>query len=104
MEIFTENFNDLTPAETERLSLLAEEAGEVVQAIGKILRHGYESFNPNDPSKIVNRQTLERELGDMAAAIHLMTTSRDLNGVYIKQCQREKLEKVAQYLHHQEAA
>ena len=35
------NFNQLTPAETERLAILAEECGEVIQAVGKILRHGY---------------------------------------------------------------
>jgi hypothetical protein len=39
----TVNFNGLAPAETERLALLLEELGEAQQAIGKILRHGYES-------------------------------------------------------------
>src|SRR5579872_899269 len=36
----------LTPAQIERLALLAEECGEVMQAVSKILRHGYESRNP----------------------------------------------------------
>jgi hypothetical protein len=39
------SFNQLTDAEAERLALLAEECGEVVQVIGKILRHGYESYD-----------------------------------------------------------
>lgn len=34
-------FNGLSPAEVERLALLAEECGEVIQTVGKILRHGY---------------------------------------------------------------
>jgi NTP pyrophosphatase (non-canonical NTP hydrolase) len=95
-------FNDLSVGEAERLALLLEEAGEVVQAVGKILRHGYESYHPDGgPS---NRESLERELGDMAAAIQMMTERRDLNTAFIKQCQREKMVKVAKYLHHQEPA
>lgn len=92
-------FNELSVAEAERLALLLEEAGEVVQAVGKILRHGYESYHPDGgPS---NRESLERELGDMAAAIEMMTRERDLNTPFIKQCQRDKLVKVQKYLHHQ---
>ncbi len=32
------HFNELTPAEAERLAYLAEECGEAIQIIGKILR------------------------------------------------------------------
>ena len=95
-------FNDLTVGEDERLALLLEEAGEVIQAIGKILRHGYESTHPDGGP--TNRESLERELGDMAAAIHMMTERRDLNASFIRQCQRNKLSKVSKYLHHQEVA
>lgn len=38
--------NNLTAAEQERLAILAEEMGEALQIIGKIIRHGYESYNP----------------------------------------------------------
>lgn len=94
-------FNELDVGEAERLALLLEEAGEVVQAVGKILRHGYESTHPDGGP--TNREGLERELGDMAAAISLMTDRRDLNTAFIRQCQRDKLAKVAKYLHHQSA-
>lgn len=43
-----EHFNGLTPAEAERLAMLSEECGEVIQIIGKILRHGYDSYHPDD--------------------------------------------------------
>lgn len=46
-----QHFNGLTPAEAERLALLSEELGEAQQAIGKILRHGYDSSNPVDPGR-----------------------------------------------------
>ena len=35
------HFNKLTPAQAERLAILIEECGEVIQAATKILRHGY---------------------------------------------------------------
>ncbi len=43
-----DHFNRLTPAEAERLAMLAEEAAEVIQIVGKILRHGYASYHPDD--------------------------------------------------------
>lgn len=57
--VVSQHFNQLTPAEAERLALLAEECGEVIQAIGKILRHGYESRHPDGGP--TNREALERE-------------------------------------------
>ena len=101
MSVEIHPFNELYEGEAERLALLLEEAGEVVQAVGKILRHGYESTHPDGGP--TNRESLERELGDMAAAIQMMTERRDVNAAFIRQCQREKLTKVAQYLHHQDS-
>lgn len=97
-----EHFNKLTPAEAERLALLAEECGEVIQAIGKILRHGYESYHPNDVLKTSNRRLLERELGDVQAAVLLMSSGTDLSSDSIESRKQFKLHHVQQYLHHQE--
>ena len=47
----TEHFNKLTPAEDERLAMLAEECAEVIQIVSKIQRHGYDSWHPDDPLK-----------------------------------------------------
>lgn len=47
---------DLTNAELERLAILMEECAEVQHIIGKIIRHGYESFNPFDDNKTPNRK------------------------------------------------
>lgn len=95
------NFNELTPAQTERLSLLMEEMGESIQIIGKILRHGYESCNPitHGPT---NRQLLERELGDVLAAMEFMDDESDFNIGVIRARMREKRESVMRWLHHQE--
>lgn len=50
-------FNELNPAQVELLALLAEEMGEAIQAIGKVLRHGYESYHP--VTEDGNRESLD---------------------------------------------
>lgn len=65
------HFNNLTPAQAERLAMLAEECGEVIQIVGKILRHGYDSEHPITGKG--NRQLLQKELCDVfavAAQLH----------------------------------
>jgi len=98
-------FNRLDDGEAERLALLLEELGEAQQAIGKILRHGYESYNPDlstdterGPS---NRMMLETELGDVMAAMMIMEDAQDLNPLSISVRIGTKRKKVGKYLHHQ---
>jgi hypothetical protein len=65
----------LTAAELERLALLQEECGEVLQVIGKILRFGWDSNSPvpHEMGQTINRNLLERELGDLLlVADHIM--------------------------------
>lgn len=69
----------LSAAELERLAMLAEEAGEVVQIVGKILRHGYESYNPDGDRETTNRTMLERELVDLMRRIRLMVVCEDVS-------------------------
>jgi NTP pyrophosphatase (non-canonical NTP hydrolase) len=95
-------FNELTPAEAERLALLLEELGEAQQAIGKVLRHGYESTHPDGGP--TNREMLEDELGHVYFAAALLCESGDLEATGIFRSQSVKEEDVKQYLHHQEGA
>jgi len=67
----TPHFNGLRPDEAERLAMLAEECAEVIQIIGKILRHGYEETHPDDMT-ISNRQLLSKEIADLFVIIKLM--------------------------------
>ena len=94
-------FNQLTDAQAERLALLLEELGEAQQAIGKILRHGYESRHPSKPHGPSNRDSLEIELGDVAAAIDIMKMAKDIEDATIKNHRDYKLVSVEKYLHHQ---
>ncbi len=98
----TEHFNKLTPAEVERLALLAEECGEVIQVIGKILRHGYESYHPEGNTS--NRELLALEVSDVMAALVLMQEldPPDIEPDEIEASTREKAQQLKKYLHHQE--
>jgi len=93
---------DLSPAELERLALLMEEMGEAAQAIGKIIRHGYESRHPDGGP--TNRETLEKELGDVSASLSMMIEAGDLRVAAIARHNDRKRENVQQYLHHQDPA
>jgi len=95
----TRHFNNLTPAEAERLALLAEECGELVQAVTKILRHGYESHHP--VSHANNRETLHREMGDVRAAMLILCEAGDTEKKIIHEYADAKLKKVGKFLHHQ---
>lgn len=97
----TEHFNKLTPAEDERLAMLAEECAEVIQIISKIQRHGYESWHPDDPREMTNRVMLRREITDIAAVVSYMTDIGEIEAitiVNIKDAWKRKL----RYSHHQE--
>jgi NTP pyrophosphatase (non-canonical NTP hydrolase) len=88
----------ITPAEYERLALLMEECGEIIQVIGKILRHGYGSYHPDNQEQD-NRELLEKELGDVMFAIKLMKKKKDIDGIVIKSYMNEKEENISDYLH-----
>jgi NTP pyrophosphatase (non-canonical NTP hydrolase) len=93
--------NELTDAEAERLAVLLEEMGEAQQCIGKILRHGYESYNPVTRTDRTNRRELEQELGDVTFAIQQLANARDVSKLGIEMRVTDKAAKIKPYLHHQ---
>lgn len=113
-----EHFNRLTPAEHERLAYLMEECGEVIQAIGKIMRHGWESRDPTKATPTfddnrggqtgwrntspTNREALARELGDVRRAIDMLTYVNDVPIALIDEQVRKGVP--SKYMHHQDAA
>lgn len=101
MSTTAEHFNQLTPAELERLAILQEEMGESIQVIGKILRHGYQSHNPNDPTRQSNRHMLIEELSHVWFAMELMGIAEDINPAIMRTMRRAKAEKIGKWTHHQ---
>jgi hypothetical protein len=95
--------NELTAAEVERLAVLSEELGEAQQCIGKILRHGYESYNPVVDTGMTNRRELEREIGDIQAAIEMLFAAQDVSAHGAGQRMIAKKENIKRWLHHQQA-
>jgi len=94
------HFNKLDPEAAELLAVLAEECGEVVQRVGKILRHGIDSVSPY--SGIANRESLEDELTDVMAVVDLLSRLKVLDWVRINDQMAEKFERLARpgMLHH----
>lgn len=99
----TEHFNGLSPAEAERIAMLMEEAGEVVQACGKILRHGLESRHPDGGP--TNREALETELADLFFVRLVMEAARDVSAESVNKKVRllAVSKKKERFTHHQPA-
>lgn len=95
----TEHFNKLSPAEAERLAILAEECGEIVQIIMKAMRHGLDFHHPDTGE--TNRAAIARELGDLDAICARMVAANDINPLQIKVASQRKDQKLAQWTHHQ---
>ena len=95
------NYNGLSNAQLERLAMLAEEAGEVVQAVNKIIRHGYGAYNPTLPEKdqITNRLHLSMELGQLIGVMNHMIMSEDLLSGEIEHEAQAKISRAQKYMH-----
>lgn len=91
--------NGLTPAQEERLTWLAEELCEAGKEIMKILRYGYDSYNPNDPSHPGNRKALQIELADVVKAIQFLDERGDLD---LKEILRLSENRTLRFMHYQD--
>ena len=98
-----DHFNRLRPEQTEALALLAEECGEVVQIVGKILRHGLNSYHPDaghPDANLSNREMLACEVSDLRAAVEIAERVGILFEHELRTRKDEKLARVGRYLHH----
>lgn len=90
--------NRIGEPEQERLGLYSEEMGEAQQVVGKILRHGIDSYHPDRPG-VSNAQLLELEAGHVLAAIDLLVACGTLDREALEKSRRSKLEKLRRWLH-----
>ena len=97
-------YNQLTSAQIERLAILSEELGEAQQIVGKILRHGYMSYNPFDENRVTNQLLLTKELGDILYAIKLLEANGELFIKDIEEFSLIKADKIFPFLHHNTGA
>lgn len=97
-------FNQLSPAEAERLAILAEECAEVIQVVGKVLRHGWHPTDHTTGIVYDNRAELEAELGHVRNIAALMDAREDIDEEKVLDAALAKADKWGCYLHHQDEA
>lgn len=86
-------------AKAERLVLLMEEASEVIQDAAKIMRFSDTNFHPI--SGVSNVESLEKEIGDVLAAIDLLVFAGDVDLDRIEDARKKKHTKVRQWMFYQ---
>jgi len=82
----------------ELYKMLAEEAGEVVQACMKILRHGEDSCHPDTP-EVSNLQHLRRELADFSVVSGMLQATGAVSETTDEEID-DTLARKLKYMHH----
>jgi NTP pyrophosphatase (non-canonical NTP hydrolase) len=101
--VIGDHFNDLTPSQAERLAMIAEECAEVIQVVGKTLRHRHDSYHPADPQAVPNHRLLESELLDLFAVHLAMIRAGDIRSPGdLEKSAADRWKKKLRYAHHQE--
>jgi NTP pyrophosphatase (non-canonical NTP hydrolase) len=88
-------------AEAERLAILMEEMGEALQAMGKVIRHGWLSVDPTKKpeDQTTNQDDLTRELGHVMAALEIVAQAGDVSGKAVALSGRAKLQGIRRWMH-----
>jgi len=92
--------SSLSDAAEERLNLLQEESGEVVQAASKILRFGPYSYHPRNPGPS-NQEHLEEEIGGFCAILTLLARAGEISEERCAKYELEKLKEIGRYTKYQ---
>ena len=79
----------------EAMDILQEEAAEVIQAVSKVRRFGWESKHPE--SQQTNLEHLEEELGDMQAMIEILMELGIVSWGSVTVAKRAKIEKLKKW-------
>jgi NTP pyrophosphatase (non-canonical NTP hydrolase) len=83
------------PQIQEAMDILQEEAAEVIQAVSKVRRFGWESKHPE--SQQTNLEHLEEELGDMQAMIEILMELGIVSWGNVTVAKRAKIEKLKKW-------
>lgn len=84
----------MTTKQEHFLACLAEEAGEVVQAVGKILRFGLDDKHPKT-GDVPNRELLAREIDDLIGVARLLR----MEGLVRVQNENHQINKMGKVIH-----
>jgi NTP pyrophosphatase (non-canonical NTP hydrolase) len=81
--------------EHEIMSIFQEESAEVIQAISKIFRFGYDSKHPD--SNQTNREHLAEEVGDLIAMVQLLIENEIVDWRDVEIAKDRKFEKLKKW-------
>ena len=85
----------LEPKLDEILNILQEESVEVVQAVCKVRRFGFEGHHPDTTQ--TNREHLAEELGDLQCMIELLIADGIVTQEELDHAKRMKIEKLKKW-------
>lgn len=77
----------------EILCITQEECAEVIQAISKIFRFGFDTVWNNE----TNKEHLEEELGDLTAMLYILQMSGIVSEEKVMKASEAKMEKLAKW-------
>ena len=72
-----------------------------IKLINKIIRHGYESFNPFDPNRTTNRALLTQSIIELTKLERSLTNHSAINKDTLAKHKAVKIQKIKKYLHEQ---
>jgi NTP pyrophosphatase (non-canonical NTP hydrolase) len=86
----------ITSSESEICNILLEEAAEVIQAVSKVFRFGWNSCHPGDPNW-TNKEHLEEEIGDLICMVKILCDKQIISGAAVVRATEAKMDKLKQY-------
>lgn len=91
-----------TKAENEMLDILQEECAEVIQAISKIKRHGWDSYNPDILAAPTNQDHFSDEVAQLLTVVGMLMGGNRLSEVRMGEEAKRKEANLKKYTHYQE--
>lgn len=91
-----------TKREAELLDILQEEAAEVIQAVAKIKRHGWDSYNPDILASPDNQVHLGREVAQLLTVVGLLLDDGYFSESDMEEESKRKIKQLEKYTHFQE--
>ena len=83
--------------EALNLTLLMEECSEVIQAVSKIVRFGWSTYNSEMSVPTCNKAILEQELGDLQAIITILEANGSVESNMVRRASLSKIERLGKY-------
>lgn len=86
----------ITTAEAEICNILLEEAAEVIQAVSKVFRFGWDSTHPDRPHW-TNKEHLTEELGDLICMIKILVDRGIIDELMLSHAAHYKMTKLKKF-------